>query len=236
MRTTTLLVAVCVGLALAQGAAAVEPGWCDDFESYQAGTYPSPAWHRIYSGAGASVTTEAAYSGDQSFKLTSTSGWSRADGVDFVFPNEFCYSVAVMVEPNSPGGMAGLATSQHPSPLNGPVFDVTSGRIVWEGPDFPVLLEAWERGKWYHVTACIEGFHGSSPMADVTIAYDSTSVTHANLGAHSRSDADRDTFQLHTWSQASSTLFFDDVCLVPEPATLGLLVVGGLALIRRHRK
>lgn len=45
------------------------------------------------------------------------------------------------------------------------------------------------------------------------------------------------TFQPHAyvWGLSSGSLAFDDITVVPEPATLGILVLGGLGLLRRKK-
>lgn len=214
-----ILFGLALGIAFPGSVSAVNLPFLDSFETYAAGTYPSPPWINLYSGRYAQITTEQAYSGNKSFMLVGRYNWSRADAVNISFPENFTYSFAVMVAPGSAGGLVGIAKSWGgANPTNGVGFDPDANRFGWDGPTSPVtLLSECIRGKWYHVSVTIRDFSGTSPKADVTITHDSTSVTTTDIPAYNRLQADRNLLQLHTFSRAETRIYFDDVCIKEEP-------------------
>jgi len=56
------------------------------------------------------------------------------------------------------------------------------------------------------------------------------------LSAHSWDDTGHGTLQcIDLFANNASSIYYDDITVVPEPATLSLLCLGGLALIRKRR-
>jgi hypothetical protein len=206
------------GIAFPGSVNAVNLPFCDGFETYDSGTYPSPTWHVRYSGSYAQISTEDAYSGEKSFKLVGVYNWSRADYVLCDFPDNFCYSFAAMVPPNSKGGMAGIGRSGGANPINGVGLNTHTNRIGWDGPTSPVtLFPECITGKWYNVNVCIKNFSSSSPTADITVSDGTNVQTTKDVPAYNRTQANLNYIQLHTFSQPASSVFFDDVCIEEIP-------------------
>ena len=226
MRTsaTGLILAVsiaCLGGSVASADSVTLPFY-DGFETYAPGTYPSPPWSVYYSGNYAVVSTEQAYSGSNSFEISGDSGFSRADTVAVLFPNTFTFSTAFMVKPGSPGGMVGMAQSWGgASPINGLYISAAENRIDWVGSGGgTTLLDECVAGKWYKADITIKDFWADSSMADVTITYGAASVTRTGIPAYNRTQADLGWLQLHTFSRAPSTMYFDDVRIYRQPLLL----------------
>ena len=97
LQTITLL-GLALVIAFPASVHAVSLPFLDGFETYAAGTYPSPPWIILYSGRYAEVTTAQAYSGNKSFMLVGRYNWSRADAVNVSFPENFTYSFAVIFQ------------------------------------------------------------------------------------------------------------------------------------------
>ncbi|HUW31836.1 MAG TPA: hypothetical protein VM223_09510, partial [Planctomycetota bacterium] len=214
---------ICVGLLAAtacSATAAVSTIFSDDFENYGVGQYPSGAWSTYLGGISAQVTDEQHYAGGKSFRLSGGAGSSRSDVVSIAFPDAFTYTVAAMVGPGSPGGVCGIRkTWAGLSPINAINFDASLGYIGWEGSfDANHLLEECVPGKWYRATVTITGFLGQNARADITIEYDGLRITKTDQPAFNVTQADGGHFQLHTYSRAPSTMYFDSVRIGPANA------------------
>jgi hypothetical protein len=54
---------------LAEASECGEIVWCDDFEGYSVGSFPSPPWFRSGNNSGAYIDDAVSYSGDKSMHL-----------------------------------------------------------------------------------------------------------------------------------------------------------------------
>ena len=97
-----------------------------------------------------------------------------------------------------------------------------NARLKWfdAAGDVVEIDYGWNNWQWYAVTAPIEW----TELTAVTIE--------APAGAATVEYA-----WLYTWKgDQTSGVYIDDVSMTPEPATMGLLALGGLALLRRRRR
>ena len=97
-----------------------------------------------------------------------------------------------------------------------------NARLKWfdAAGDVVEVPYGWNNWQWYAVTAPVEW----TELTAVTIE--------APAGAASVEYA-----WLYTWKgDSSSGVYIDDVSMTPEPATMGLLALGGLAMLRRRRR
>ncbi len=133
----------------------------DDFETYPVGGYPA-GWYNLWSGADdGTVTTDAAFSGRQSFRLTGYTGWVRADGIDLPLAGfaTLTYRIAVMVPAGqATGGAVGFF--QRRSPFESTDFNsvhLYPGREITAngsiGSATGIICQA---GRWYDVIVEID--------------------------------------------------------------------------------
>ncbi|MBN2270775.1 MAG: PEP-CTERM sorting domain-containing protein, partial [Sedimentisphaerales bacterium] len=102
--------------------------------------------------------------------------------------------------------------------------DLDAGQIVSDfggGASLPII---W--GEWVELK-CVIDLVGNT----VDEYYDGTL-----LSSHQWDDTWNGTFQcIDLFANGASPVYYDDISVVPEPATLSLLCLGGLTLIRKRR-
>jgi hypothetical protein len=95
-------------------------------------------------------------------------------------------------------------------------------------------LTTYSATETYTLTADVTYGAGGSLTIDAALA-DSQGT---NIGSASATDStilSGQYFGYHSWDNQGKTIEFDDFAVVPEPATMSLLAIGGLALLRRRR-
>ena len=87
----------------------------------------------------------------------------------------------------------------------------------------------WSPDVWYHVKATVEGSH-------VTVEVDGTTIWDVTDGPITHPGTVGFVIWPYWWNQGGGrVLYYDNVVVVPEPATLSLIVLGALLVTRRRR-
>ena len=151
--------------------------------------------------------SDEAYTGDKSMLLTGTGGKPEA--------------VIYSIDPIAVTAGTEYTFSAMVKSLSG--ASDTSGinlRLRWNDATGAGIGGGWNNFSWYGVTAGAE-------WTEVT-----AHTMEAPAGAVTLNHA-----WLYSWKgDAGDGAYVDDVSMTPEPATMGLLALGGLALLRRRRR
>jgi len=221
----------------------------EGFDNYPTGSLPDPPWTDISdAGVTAEVTSSVSYAGGKSLHFDDTSS-----GAGIKLKRSFNPVTSVMLEyymrtdNDAYEGhfvtLEGDSTSSYgwDKSMGGLSFGNAGGggSAGWIGliddggwPE-PEILQ-YETGKWYRVRRWI----------DIVADEETTHVDEmggTGHGEYYRTGIKHDNTELnafHIWSSSSqsSDAYLDEITLTPEPATLSLLALGGLALIRKRRK
>jgi len=184
------------------------------------------------------ITNESTYvySGDQSLKVHATSGYQR--DVTLYLDNlsttdSFTYSMAVYVPAGYTAHIGLWNLQEENNPLNGPFF--SNGTIYFQENGAIELTEVdyYASGTWFELSVEIDGFTGSSPTAKVSIdgvpvADNLSAYGSSSCGSYLQLDSD--------FVDQGEHFYVDDVVVMPEPATLGLLAMGAAMLVARKRR
>ncbi len=129
----------------------------DDFETYPAGTYPSPPWLNMFSGTSGLISTEQALSGTRSFRAECISTWARCDYVVLPeIPEEIEYRAAVFLTAADRGCGVGFGFVEPGTPNTGRMANAI---VFWNNGEIHfdpltvsnTLIGSWTTGKWYRV-------------------------------------------------------------------------------------
>ena len=243
-----VVVLVCIGgLASNQALGVVALPFGDGFENRPVGDYPDEnGWEVLYSPGNESVSNVVANTGTKSFNLDGSSNYIYI-GPPASTPNQMSYEVSFYiptgVEAHSWAGFANPVPGDKAAERNAfnvdttaGVNEITFGAYYDNRPEGDPLIDvgSYTPGTWVTVRADLDydtltadlWLNGVANATDVPIK--PKTWTHPDFGVLV---SDR-------WAIASSggDVYFDDVTLTPEPATLGLLLLGGLVVLRKRRK
>ncbi|RLI97545.1 MAG: hypothetical protein DRO99_02895 [Candidatus Aenigmatarchaeota archaeon] len=95
-----------------------------------------------------------------------------------------------------------------------------------------ITVDYFKSDSWCEVSVEIDGFTGSSATAKVTV--DGTWYGET-FDAYNASDCGSE-LQLDCTMMTGNHFYVDDVVVIPEPATLGMLGLGGLLMVARRQR
>jgi hypothetical protein len=125
----------------------------DDFESYTAGTHPSPGWITRFSGESAEISETVSHSGSKSFQLISRPNWARVEAYQLSsIPDSITYEARVYPDQAEKGVEAGFGktvSSNVYSTYNQILFG-NDGKLYFHGKNVFELQE-WEPNFWYKI-------------------------------------------------------------------------------------
>jgi hypothetical protein len=218
-------------LALASFANAVAPMVVDNFESYADSTALNAVWQKNMSSAISSETLET-YAGvmnNSKFMLLQTNGggagfmqtkltlpgavWND-HGVNLTYPGFTGIQLLIAVPVNGSGPFGGLGGAG--------------------GNAFLSMYDCWGQkvlGAVYPGTLPTPGGTGMPNGALFDIPFATKTVAGMNL-----ENVYQITIGFEGTYYGTGALLIDNVTLVPEPATMALLGLGGLALLRKPKK
>jgi hypothetical protein len=204
------------------------------------------SWQQWEPGSDASVAVPG-YNSDQSGRWDVKDLGTDSDGDDMLgfFDNgqASVFSASGMafvhMEPNRPNGTsrtanffvsdAGFAGSAIRWGENGNIWYWGGGaNYVWD-TGVPIIYDQW-------VSFQLDIDYGNN---QVTVYYNGAQVAQNTLTGVGSGYADQldiwlDTVALADNPSPSDYMMFDDICITPEPTTLSVLLLGGLALLRRR--
>jgi hypothetical protein len=202
----------------------------EDFDSYAAGSalHGQGGWKGWDSspGAGAPVSTaqansvpnsvETIGSADLVHEFDFTGGILELSAMQYIPDGSHGQSYFLLLNQYNDGGPYDWSVQ-----LN---CDMDAGQIVSDfGGGYAVPVK-W--GEWVQLKFVID-----LDANTVDEYYDGTL-----LSAHAWDDTGNGTLQcIDLYGNGASSIYYDDITVVPEPATLSLLCLGGLALIRKRR-
>jgi hypothetical protein len=239
----TLIASLMFIACVAQAGTPVSPPFYDSFDSYTVGQHPDPYWQTLFNGTSAQVSdfTSAHWprSDGKSLELKGSAGWARMEYIKLAsLPDVLSYEATVYL---GEGDIhVGFMWKDGPQ---GPMKDFfrfrNTGLITWEGVSGTNLGE-WNPGDIYRVRADIDG---PSQTADVYLFNVITGgwTYKLDVAALWPTSGDPHYILLDQFGisagglGAASSVYVDDVLIIPEPTTLLLLGLGGLALLRRKR-
>jgi len=133
----------------------------DNFDSYTAGTYPGAPWWNMFSGIGASVTTEVAMSAPNSLRLESSSNWARWDCITLTLPaGELVAAAQLYFTDATRGGAVGFGFVQPGQSNTGwlanAVMFGNDGQVYWATKTAgSYAMSSWTEGHWWGVEIAI---------------------------------------------------------------------------------
>jgi hypothetical protein len=206
----------------------------DNFDSYTTGSIQGKggwaAWTGSDVSAAGEVTTARAFSGTQSLEIAS--GDDTVQTFTSIDNGTWSLTLEQFIPPTSGGTTWVILMNQYPNNLNWSVnlkFDMTAGTVTSAeeaSASATLVKDVWTPLR----------FDIDLDASTVSIYYNNTFLT-----THDWQNGGIDQLQgldLYADSNQSGSVFYDQVRLtqVPEPSSLALLLVGGLAFLVRARK
>jgi hypothetical protein len=144
------------------GTGGTQPMVSDDFDTYTVGTYPSPPWLNMFSGASGLVSDVQSRSNPQSFRSESNPNWARWDYVLLpAVPDKLVYQAAVFLTSPDKGGAVGFGFVQPGTSSTGwwanAVHFANDGNVYFSTRTAGVTsLQNWTLNVWYEVEVNID--------------------------------------------------------------------------------
>jgi len=126
----------------------------DDFESYAAGTLPTPNWITRFSGQSAKISEAVSVSGTKSFELVSMPYWSRVEAHQLSeIPDYLVYEGWVYLNQSDKGAYIGYGKKISASEYR--TYNIITfryeGEITFDGAEARIDLQPWSAQTWYKV-------------------------------------------------------------------------------------
>ncbi|KKM78494.1 hypothetical protein LCGC14_1359420 [marine sediment metagenome] len=210
----------------------------DDFENDAVGAFPS-SWTNFHDNADAEIIDDATdpgavFAGDNSLRVTFNGGYGSGIQTSFDAVTEGVLSFRCRVDSASDDlhlmGLFSYADTEAP------------------GSQLAVVVASPAGGTWHYAVA---GYHTTVPLVfgvyrrfDLHFDTDESTATLyidgalTDVGTVSMEDTDAGVTTLRSnddTGPGTAEWYLDEVSVVPEPTTLLMLALGGLALIRRRR-
>ena len=215
----------------------------DDFEAYAIGSWPA-GWvanaNAVSDPSRNNIVADPTDPSNQVLRLygTTSGSWGANAFADFDFPESYTLDIAVRNGSEAANGVQPARAALHmrhgtdwpawTNPARSLLVFNTNGNIVaGDGR----VLQTYVTDRWYDVTVQYDRVG-----TDLTLQYwidgvdrGVSQITIPDLGVELSLD--------HVGlTAAQGSAYFDNLSVVPEPATLTLLALGGLAVLRRRRK
>ena len=245
MKRTIIVLAVMTTVILMYGvtAQAAFVAISDNFDSYALGSWPT-GWtanaNAVSDPAMNNVVADPTNPANHVFRLygTTTGSWGANAFKAFDFPESYTVHLAVRNGSEVAGGVQPYRASfEMRHGTDWPAWTNPSRRLLSFAIDGNIVtgdgrvLQTYVTDRWYDVAVQYDRVG-----TDLTIQY---WIDGVNKGVSNITVSDL-TVELsldHVGLTAiQGSAYFDDLSIVPEPATLGLLLIGGLALLRRKRR
>lgn len=202
--------------------------YCDEFDSYDVNSYPSPPWVNMFSGVSGYITDEQSHTPNNSFRSESNPMWARWDYITLVLPDYFTYRAAVYLTAEGRGGAVGFGFMQPGTTNTGrwgnAVYFANDGMIYFSTQTAgSTPLRSWEPGRWYKIEVVLDYEHN---LADVYVNYallaedvpTDPKVLPASVWGVEIPLDQFGLFGQNFSGSGTSVIYYDDVCVRPfEP-------------------
>jgi len=242
------IAALALGVGIDGAMAAVELPFYDAFEGYQVGMESPGPWQTLFDGVSATVSDDWARSGDRSLRVEGRPYWARMEYVKLASLTDLLsYGATVYLQSGTPDVKIGFMF-RHPTQPLGYVENsfrfYPDGTLTWLAKDTQVEICNFGVGDILRLRADIDA---STESADVYVFNLNTGDWYYKLDvpawphrmhAYWGSDVVLDQFGVSAGGHEgplNTVVYVDDVLVIPEPAALALLTLGGVALLRRRK-
>jgi hypothetical protein len=230
---------------LVAGSAHSTQVFCDDFENYALYDWPLPTWVGFGGNEGSDpsnncVVPDPLNSQNKVFKLFGMVGgcWAGGAAHPYQFPSEFIIQLEIyngsetLIGCHPQRAVIGIQEGSHWGYPGRTLLEFDHDGTIYRGPkeNGPprTPIELYQTEQWYDVK-----IHYNRLENIVTIGY---WINGVNYGDFEYPIDPRELFFDHFMLVTQEgTAYFDNVYIIPEPATLLLLGLGGLALLRKRR-
>lgn len=223
----------CMAFVAALSTAAFAQVWSDNFDSYANGTqlHGLNGWVGWDNSAGAGALVSNVQSASPSNSVDISGGSDLVQQFTGATNGFWTFSGKVYIPGNFTGSsyFIMLNTYNHNGPYDWSVqthFDSATGLAV---DDYTGNSVAYVTDQWLDFSVDIDLDNDTREMK---LDGNSLGVTAWKTGANSAVNIGA----IDLFANGASAVYYDDLQLVPEPATMSVLALGALALVRRRRK